>query len=126
MNLLEGVLALAFSFSRANVRRGGTIGVTGSIFFTGACLLPGKTLVLSGELYIPNTSASASLVLIVTVGSVPAMRLLLRLIFLVDFNPSSLKSTCAEEYGNSDTGGGPHFFPRRPIERARASWMLYS
>lgn len=26
----------------------------------------------------------------------------------------------------SDSGGGPHFFPKRPLERARASWMLYS
>ena len=45
----------------------------GSIFFSGACLLPGSPidLVLSGELYIPKTSARASLVLIVTVGSAP-------------------------------------------------------
>jgi len=27
---------------------------------------------------------------------------------------------------DSDGGGGPHFFPRRPIDRARASCMLYS
>ena len=31
-----------------------------------------------------------------------------------------------EECEDSDTGGGPHFFPKRPFERARASCMLYS
>jgi hypothetical protein len=79
-------------------------------------------------LYIPNTSARASFVLIVTVGSATPIRFFLLLIFFVDFKPSSLKSTWAEEleYGISDAGGGPHFFPRSPIERARASCMLYS
>ena len=32
-----------------------------------------------------------------------------------------------EKRGDSDSGGGgPHFFPKRPFERARASCMLYS
>jgi hypothetical protein len=31
-----------------------------------------------------------------------------------------------EKRVDSDGGDGPHFFPRRPIERARASCMLYS
>jgi hypothetical protein len=114
-----GVLALAFSFSSANVRRGSMAG--GSTFFTGAFLLPGKILVLSGELYMPNTSARASLVLIVTVGSAPPIRLFFRAQGFAIFDASSSKSSCAAERGISDGEGGPHFLPRRPIERARAS-----
>lgn len=48
------------------------IGVTGSTFRTGACLLPAgapKRRVISGELYMPKTSANASFVARVTVGS---------------------------------------------------------
>ena len=77
------------SFSPENVTLGGTTGVTGSIFFRGAYLLPGTAsfVVFSGELYIPNTSANASFVLIVTVGSgPPPIKLLLPLPrSLVDF-----------------------------------------
>jgi hypothetical protein len=131
-----GVLAFcAFSFSLANASRGCTTGVTGSIFFNGACLLPGTMsfVVLSGELYIPNTSANASLVLMVTVGSAPPI-MLLRALYRDDFWPSSLKSTTAsdddeddEEFEKrSDGGGGAHFFPSKPIDLARASCMLYS
>jgi len=94
---LPGVFPTAFSsFSFENATRGGTIGVTGSTFFNGACLLPGAAnfVVLSGELYIPKTSASASFVLIVTVGS--PYTLLLRIpIVRVVRAPSSLKSTGA-------------------------------
>lgn len=53
-----------------------------------------------------------------------------------DFWPLSLKSTIArdddddddeiEEDGEESGIRGPHFFPRRPIERALASCMLYS
>ena len=106
-------------------------GVLGSTFLRGACLLPGtpSSLVpLSGELYIPKTSARASLVLIVTVGSAPPIKLF-RFMVRVDLCPSSLKSTGIESEdgrGNSDGGGGAHFFPKRPNDRARASWMLYS
>lgn len=69
-------LRLTFSlllFSVGDMNRGWAMGVMGSIFLSGACLLPGSpiNLVLSGELYIPKTSARASLVLIVTVGSAP-------------------------------------------------------
>ena len=60
-------------------------------------MLPGVNLeVLSGELYIPKTSARASLVLMVTVGSASIL-LRRKPIDLVDFTPSSLKSTGAEE-----------------------------
>lgn len=31
-----------------------------------------------------------------------------------------------EKREDSDSVGGPHFFPKRPFERARASCMLYS
>ena len=131
----DGVFVLCeFSFSFENVALGGTTGVTGSTFFNGACLLPGAAndTVLSGELYIPNTSAKASFVLIVTVGS-PASTLFLPRVFSRDvLGPSSLRSTKADEEdeeeagddvgeGDSEGGGGPHFFPRRPIERALAS-----
>ena len=97
----------------------------GSIFLTGACLLPGSILVLSGELYIPNTSARASFVFIVTVGSAPIIILFLRVMFFVD---CTLSLIFVEEtaYIVLGAGGGPHFLPRSPIERARASCMLYS
>ena len=112
----------------------------GSIFRMGACLLPGivRFTVLSGELYIPNTSASAgSFVLMVIVGSpVAAVVTLFRLapeavspIFCVDLDPSSLNFTLtkpADESRSSDAAGGPHFLPRRPIERARTSAVEYS
>ena len=106
-------------------------GDTGSMARTGACLPPGiaeKRVDFSGELYMPKTSASAAFVLMVTVGSAPTRVLRERLlrVFLV---PSSLKLTCAVDAlsrVSSEAGGGPHFLPRRPIERARASGMLYS
>lgn len=108
------------------------MGVIASIFFSGACLLPGPFTVLSGELYIPKTSARASFVLIVTVGSAPPMRLRLCpaiAIRRMDLCPSSLKFTGIEDEDCrkvSEAGGGPHFFPRSPMERALASWILYS
>ena len=105
------------------------IGVIGSIFLTGACLLPAtgpNRWDLSGELYIPNTSARASFVARVTVGSgaenpTPFLPVILRVPLL----PSSLKPTRTDRL-LSEAGGGPHFLPRRPIERARASATLYS
>jgi len=105
-------------------------GVLGSTLFKGACLLPGTPIsrVFSGELYIPKTSARASLVLIVTVGSAPPIKLF-RFMVRVDLCPSSLKSIgieSGEGRENSDGNGGPHFLPKRPSDRARASWILYS
>ena len=95
---------------------------------TGACLLPRvpNFEVLSGELYIPNTSAKASFVANVTVGSEGGMR---PLRVRVPPAPSSLNLTrdCPERFRSRSVGaGGGHFFPRSPIDRARASWMLYS
>jgi hypothetical protein len=136
---VPGVLTPAFSLLCApNVGAGiGGRGVDGSIFFTGACLLPGAAAApnfidFSGELYIPNTSASASFVLIVTVGSGPMERLERneRLVFV----PASLKSTGTTKFDpglGSDSpavpsGSGGHFLPRRPIARARTSNTLYS
>lgn len=43
--------------------------------------------------------------------------------------PSPLKSTAATDEDvayRSDGGGGTHFLPSRPMDRARASCMLYS
>jgi hypothetical protein len=108
-------------------------GVAGSNFLTGACLLPGRSIfrVLSGELYIPKTSASASFVLIVTVGSLLIPTLFRCTAFTV-FDPSSLKSTRTVEdeddalVESSEAGGAPHFFSKRPMDRARDSCMLYS
>ena len=125
-------VGFAFSFSLE--------GSTGPIFRTGACLLPCivRFTVLSGELYIPNTSASAgSFVLMVIVGSpVAAIMTLFRLapeavapIFCVDLDPSSLNFTLtgpADESQSSDAADGHHFLPRRPIERARTSAAEYS
>lgn len=31
-----------------------------------------------------------------------------------------------ENRDDSEAGGGPHTFPSKPMDRARASWMLYS
>lgn len=134
-NALPGVFPTSFSFENAGCLIG-TNGVTGSIFFKGACLLPGTSSldVLSGLLYIPNTSANASFVLIVTVGSAPPpYALLRRMLIRVDLRSSSLKSTGCDEddpgdmnIGISEDGGGPHFFPSRPIDRALASCILYS
>ena len=73
----------------------------------------------------------------VTVGSpVAAIVTLFRLapeavapIFCVDLDPSSLNFTLtrpADESRSSDAAGGPHFLPRRPIERARTSAAEYS
>ena len=95
---------------------------------TGACLLPtvSSLEVLSGELYIPKTSARASFVANVTVGSEGCMR---PLRVRVPPAPSSLNLTrdCPERFRSRSVGaGGGHFFPRSPIDRARASWMLYS
>lgn len=129
----------AFSFSLENIGRGGTDGVIGSTFLRGACLLPGiiSLVVFSGELYIPKTSSKASFVLIVTVGSAPPMILRRPKYLRRDgLCPSSLKSISPTEDVDdvdagekclvSEAGGGPHFFPRRPIERALASCILYS
>ena len=104
-------------------------GVAGSTFLTGACLLPGLSIliVLSGELYIPNTSASASFVLIVTVGS-PLMPMLFRGAAMAVVWLSPLRWTFIDEAEDDavvDTGV-PHFLPRSPIDRARDSGMLYS
>lgn len=125
---LPGVLA--FSSSTWTTDGGCLVAaVMGSILFTGACLLPGiiRFTVLSGELYIPNTSASASFVLIVTVGS-PKVTILLRFpypIFCVLRVPSSLKFTRTVSRA-SEGGGEPHFLLRSPMERARTSAALYS
>jgi hypothetical protein len=94
---VQGVLALCeFSFSFRIVTFGRHKGRNGFHFFKGACLLPGTASfnVLSGELYIPNTSASASFVLMVTVGSAPESKLFLAWDFSREvFRPLSLKST---------------------------------
>ena len=90
---------------------------------TGACLLPAmapQRMVFSGELYIPNTSANASFVANVTVGSTyglfetVAARLL-----------PGRPSVDVEGSGRGG-GGGAHFLPSRPMDRARASCILYS
>lgn len=126
---LPGVLAFSL-FSTCTTGDACLVaGVMSSILFTGACLLPGiiRFTVLSGELYIPNTSASASFVLIVTVGS-PTATMLLRFpypIFCVLRVPSSLKFTRIVSRV-SKGGGGPHFLLRSPMERARTSAPLYS
>ncbi len=117
----------ASAFSLLTDRSRGCIdsGVTGSIFLTGACLLPGtgpKRIDFSGELNIPNTTASASLVASVTVGSAPAANLRVVDVF-ADLLASPENPT---RRSRSGAGGGPHFLPRRPIERARASCILYS
>lgn len=101
---------------------------------SGACLLPiapASFMVFSGELYIPNTSASASLVLMVIVGSAPPpIIILLLLVAPPPPVPVSLKFTRTEEWEEEEAMGGGasegHFLPRRPMERARASCILYS
>ncbi len=122
---VPGVFVDASAFSLLNERSRGAMGVTGSIFRTGACLLPAagpKRIDFSGELYIPNTSASASFVAIVTVGSAPAANLRVIVVFV----PLLASSENPTRRSRSGAGGGPHFLPSRPIERALASCMLYS
>lgn len=126
---LPGVLAFSLFSTWTTGEACLVAGVMGSILFTGACLLPGiiRFTVLSGELYIPNTSASASFVLIVTVGS-PTIMVLLRFpypIFCVLRVPSSLKFTRTSSR-DSEGGGGPHFLLSSPIDLARTSAALYS
>lgn len=58
------------------------MGVAGSIFL--CWTMAASLAVFSGELNIPKTSASASLVLIVTVGSAPPIILLLRAAPILD------------------------------------------
>ena len=107
-------------------------GVIGSIFLRGAYLLPATASFegFSGELYMPNTSASASFVLMVTVGSGPPITVLRRpprATSRVDLCPSSSGTEDDDAPRvNSDAGGGPHFLPSRPMERALASCIQYS
>lgn len=100
------------------------IGVMGSSFRTGAYLLPAgapNRKVFSGELYMPKTSARASFVANVTVGSEYVT------LFILDaarLTPRMLPS--GEETGESYScgeggGGGAHFLPSSPIDFARAS-----
>ena len=104
---LPGVLdASAFSLLSDRSSRG-CIGVTGSIFRIGACLLPGtgpNRIDFSGELNIPNTSANASFVARVTVGSAPAANLR-----VVDVFAPLLASPEKATRARSGAGGGPHF-----------------
>lgn len=129
INLLGVFPESAFSLLRDDLNEGTSdMGVMGSTFLTGACLLPATgpyRCDLSGELYIPNTSAKASFVARVTVGSgAENPTPFLPVIFLVLF-PSSLKPTRTDR-SVSEAGGGLHFLPSKPIERARASATLYS
>jgi hypothetical protein len=90
---------------------------------------------------MPKTSAKASFVLMVTVGSPFIMLLRVGRIERVDPWPSSFNRTDRTDVeeeedrreldaGTADlgnvTGSGGHFFPSNPIDLARASWMLCS
>lgn len=99
-------------------------------------MLPGlaNLMVFSGELYIPKTSARASFVLMVTVGS-PFIMLFLRApksSVRVGLWPSSLYDTRLDEEEELVAarrlliGSGVHFFPSKPIDLARASAEQYS
>ena len=123
MGLCSRVLEGLSPFSSLTARNRDPIGVMGLISRTGACLLPAagpNRIDFSGELYIPKTSANASFVASVTVGSAVAN---LRVVVLFPLLGSPENPT---RRFLSASGGGPHFLPRRPIERARASCMQYS